>query len=481
MLTLLVSAGLRMQLRAATVSQNEFWVSAVPTGTTAHAGTITDPYDGSTQVKFDALFNNNSFPHLPANCTVHLLGGTYMTSGAAGFVLQTGQKILGSGMDITTVVLASGTGQESIFVCTGGDGIEICDLTCDANAQNLGIGNYSAIWIAGSGTKIRRVKAKGLGVGDITQAVGGIRVDGLNAEDVVIEDCVVMPPLRGTACTSIVVNGHDAASRTSARVSGNWVYGTNTTSVTGFAVNHNYNTLLSGNHVVNAAYAVYADAGGNTNLTVVNNHFNNVTNGVYLAGSEIHQHLKFTGNIIELAYAANQVIGFSLGNAVDAKLMGNTISTYVNAGPYLRAVDASTTTGALIADNSIDSRFDFNLTGAVNVNMHDNVDLSGNFLTSTNQIEFPNSLTRKTVTTSPYFAQYADRYIGVQAAGGASISLPNPTGMQGKEFIIVNETGSGTVNINSPYAPINDTDHVSFSGGYTSKTVTTDGDAWYAR
>src|SRR5690242_13683322 len=83
---------------AATQFTNEFWVST-NTGT-ANLGTLSDPYDGSTQVKFDGVMSN-----LPAASTLHILAGKYQTRGANAFPLRSGQKILGSGMDVTTLQL----------------------------------------------------------------------------------------------------------------------------------------------------------------------------------------------------------------------------------------------------------------------------------------------------------------------------------------------------------------------------------------
>src|SRR5436190_3923279 len=88
---------------AQTQLTNEFWICN--TTNTANLGTLSDPYDGSTQTKFDSIMAN-----LPTGCTVHLLGGTYRTHGDAlgngGYLLR-GQKVLGSGIDVTILQLAS--------------------------------------------------------------------------------------------------------------------------------------------------------------------------------------------------------------------------------------------------------------------------------------------------------------------------------------------------------------------------------------
>jgi hypothetical protein len=471
-------------LWAAAVSQNEFWVSALPNpNPTPHAGTIDDPFDGSTRVLFDALFYPPSQAQLPANCTVHLLGGTFLTAGSAGFVLQTGQKIVGSGIDITTVKRDyASPGYVFASVNPANTGIEISDLTIDANAQNLTPNTtYGGIIFNGTGSHtIRRVKVQGLAHGDIhlvSETFGILANDQGIADRVVIEDCVIMPPVAGAVCTSICVGG-------SARVSGNWVYGTNTSLVSGIGIGNCQNTLVSGNHVLNADYGIRSEC-GNTNVTVVNNSFQNVYCGVQLSHSNAtNQNFYFEGNTIELAYAEGACMAFSQSYTqicINEKIIGNTIKTSGTPGPsyYVLAVDS--TTNLIVADNSIDSTFKWSTPGCTNIIIHENVDLFGNFLTTTNQTELPNSLTRANVTTDYYFARKSDRYVGVQYPGDAFIDLPSPTGISGKEYIIANETASGTVTIACETAHINGTSSVFISSGYGSKTVISDGSNWFAR
>jgi hypothetical protein len=470
---------------AAQAFTNEFWVSAMPNTNPTPAGTIADPYDGSTQVKFDSVMGS-----MPSNCTVHLLGGTYMTAGHLQVQVKSGQKILGSGMDITTLKLTNMTSGASVLGMynTVGTGIEISDLTCDANAQNnLTNTGYGGIWVIGPNNKVRRVKVVNLAASSTAETFGILASGtyGVSCDGVVIEDCVVMPPLAGAVCSSIVIYAATNA-YISARISGNTVYGTNITSVVAFNVCNALNTLLIGNHAIGTGTGVYSDSGGNTNLMVVNNTFNNVQTGVDLGGvNQVHSHLIFSGNIIELGYVpTNWVYGFlfnSVATHTNVIIAGNTIKTYATAGPYLNVVDAPTVSGLTVVNNAIDSRCSWYLAGASGVNLHDNVDLFGNFLSTTNQIGLPNSLTRTTVSGSSYNAQYSDRYIGVQTAGGATIDLPSPTGQPGKEFVIANETSSGTITVSASPAAINGSSSISFSGGYSSKTVISDGRNWFAR
>jgi hypothetical protein len=465
---------------------NEFWVAT--NGNLSATGTIGDPYDGSTQPKFDAVMNA-----MPTNCTIHLLGGTYLTKGAwDSFWIKTGQKILGSGMDITTVKLTNSSGHGVMgSIDPNAVGIEVCDLTIDANGQSNGTNlTWGGISIGGSHAALRRVKVKNLchGTEGYSEVFGIIvaGTDNVSAEGFVIEDCVVMPPISGSVCSSIAIFAGTNA-YVSGRLSGNRVYGTNTTSMQAFNLCNSLNTLLIGNHVVDVGAGVYSDSGGNTNLTLANNDFKNVTTGVLLGGlGKVHKNLNFTGNVFEMAYLTNQWV-YALGFSSDAlftniSITGNTLKPYAAAGPSMRAVDARSATGVVIADNRIHSGCDFYLTGSSNVNLHDNVDLFGNFITNANQIELPNSLTRATVSGSSYTAKLTDRYIGIQYSSGTTVTLPSASGIPGKEFIVANETSSSTSNtIAASSGTVNGSASISFSGGYTSRTVISDGSNWFAR
>src|ERR1051326_3791764 len=108
---------------AQTQLTNEFWVCSCTN--TANLGTLSAPYDGSTQAKFDSVMAN-----LPPGCAVHLLAGTYQTHGNQAYFLH-GQKVLGSGRDVTIIQLAPDTPSLTTIIATGSqpaNGVEISDL-----------------------------------------------------------------------------------------------------------------------------------------------------------------------------------------------------------------------------------------------------------------------------------------------------------------------------------------------------------------
>ena len=116
----------------------EVWIAADPNRTEAGNGTYEDPYDGSTQAKFDALLNA-----LPASIVINLLPGMFSTlgSGQGGNVLKEGWIIQGAGIDLTTVFLNpqnAGTAQVTHFGFQGGQmhRLELRNLTLNGNVEN---------------------------------------------------------------------------------------------------------------------------------------------------------------------------------------------------------------------------------------------------------------------------------------------------------------------------------------------------------
>ena len=119
------------------LSTREVWV-AVRTDNVAGTGTQTDPYDGSTMDKFDAIMGDNS--KTPPYTTIHLGPGTFRTSITKTWVVKSGWVIEGQGTDLTTVQMGgNAAGMHFGISCfasdpnTATDNVVIRDLTCDAN------------------------------------------------------------------------------------------------------------------------------------------------------------------------------------------------------------------------------------------------------------------------------------------------------------------------------------------------------------
>jgi hypothetical protein len=123
----------------------QFWI-AVRTDGLPGAGTQSDPFDGSSAAKFDALMQS-----FPSYALIHLAAGTFLTNGitdvstGTGFSVKKGQQIIGAGMDVTTVKLmhvhSLNNGQKYLgdtIACgyneDGSDSL-LSDITVDCNAS----------------------------------------------------------------------------------------------------------------------------------------------------------------------------------------------------------------------------------------------------------------------------------------------------------------------------------------------------------
>jgi hypothetical protein len=128
------------------VVTHEVWIAIRTDGPSGDgpfgAGTQNDPYDGSTQAKFDKLMREV----VPSQATIRLGPGIFQTKGGAGhntpgaWLPQGGQKIVGSGMFATTLqFVGARTDTEHVYSYSliGSfdwlDGFEVSDLTLDCN------------------------------------------------------------------------------------------------------------------------------------------------------------------------------------------------------------------------------------------------------------------------------------------------------------------------------------------------------------
>ena len=483
--------------RAAAPVRTEYWISPTynPSG---GDGSFANPYDGSIQGgKFDFYMSN-----LPPDVIVHVLPGTYQTSGSRGFLLKTGQRVLGSGMDLTVLKLAEGTPSNTGVIGNfWGSNIEVADLTCDANYTSPKAPTviYHGIGLAGDHHSIRRVKVKNLAHGNLANTEAwGIWIYsgrynntiGTNSVGNLIEDCVVTG-FAGTNCTAIAVYA-TPTNFISATIRNNVVKNLRARSTgTSDAINlcNGHHVLVEGNYVEDVTAGVYDDNAGNTNVLVVNNTFRNVAGGVNVQAT-VQRDWYVAGNQIELEYSGGYVCGIGIdgthgsagvGNA-NLLVIGNTIKPYSQAGTKLRAIEARGFTGLTLVNNSIDPRCDFDLAGSSSVNVYNNLDLDGKPLVSINQTQPPNSVTRTTVNGSAYSATYADNYIGVAGGEPASIVLPAAAGHSGKEFVVANETGNDRpITITSANSKINGAALLIINSGYAARTLISDGSNWFAR
>jgi hypothetical protein len=120
---------------------NEVWLWT--SSSSANLGTLAEPYNASG-TNFDYRMSV-----IPSNTVIHLLPGTYWTKGTDGstfgWFFKLGQRILGSGMDRTTVLLTNKSTNANMNVAVlAGAAKEISDLTVDCNyPSTAGNGNFT--------------------------------------------------------------------------------------------------------------------------------------------------------------------------------------------------------------------------------------------------------------------------------------------------------------------------------------------------
>lgn len=503
MLVILLGMFFPRAATAETAFTNEFWISPVATGTNG-IGTLDDPFDGSTEATFDFVMSN-----LPPNCTIHLLAGKYQTLGSDnGFSLKTGQKLLGSGVDNTTLQLVpNAPGSSFVYVVYGCDVSNnvVADLTVDCNVGSETMSS-EGVELCGTRNTVRNVKV--INSGDTgTVEAWGIAVNytgSYPSEGNLIENCQVGPNQGSVSLDDGIGFGATMPNTTygiSGVIRNNRIYGAF------LAINMSWaqNCLIEGNYIERAGVGVYSDTGGITNIIIANNRFVNCVNAVCYRNSYQRQNITIAFNSIQLTNVNPNAFNFSLDTSItNLAIIGNTVSFACQPATGGFFLTAYNITGLVVANNSVDAALTNQITSCTNVSVYNNYDLNGSFLTSLNQVAPPNGVTRTTeygTNSFTYYAKYSDNYIGMhgiwQNAGPQEtvytnlVVLPPALGQTGKEFIISDEGGalgshgSGGLMILGiiPTATdrINASSSVTFTDKFSSRTVISDGTTnWFA-
>ena len=398
-LVLLTASLTRRAAASAIQYTNEFWISTNATGnfyTGGTGGTIDNPYDGSSQANFDA--NMAAFP---PNSTIHIMPGVYQTAGdggsIGGYKLKSGQRVLGSGIDITVLKFCLTSSGVIMDTWGGGTNNEVADLTCDGNNQA-----NDGVWLDGTGIKIRRVKVVNL-VCRSSSEVFGILISNYGLPDStgnVIEDCELSSYGSTQSVSAICLTGGLDTPSISGIVRDNKVFlpmGTAGCCMFGINSSWTHDSLIEGNYVNGGHVGCYEDTGGATNLIVAHNHFVNVGCGVGFA-NDYKKNLTFDYNYIEFTNEAGAMpAGFFFNGSnnpgyTNVIIMGNTVvfdgsgTDFWPGAAYF--VNAQDVTGLEVFNNSVDSKltnyYSGYYSGDYGVNIDNNFDLYGNYLTGLN-------------------------------------------------------------------------------------------------
>jgi hypothetical protein len=198
----LLDALLRDSLLNPPVMQQNYYISIRSDGVPG-AGTIDDPFNGSTQPLFDAAFAS-----IPANSTIILGPCPFSENEMHGWVvekpflsngltLKNGQRLVGAGADVTVIKLNSSPPNAFKAAISSGflsGGAEISDVQIDANLPAAsGMNSYSAggININGVNILVKRVRVTKAGSNSSSLPATAICVASADTVGQVPVNCVV--------------------------------------------------------------------------------------------------------------------------------------------------------------------------------------------------------------------------------------------------------------------------------------------------
>jgi len=86
------------------------WIAFRTDGIKGCGTAPTDPYDGSTQARFDGAMQEIATKYAGQKVVIHIGPGEFATKGypaSGGWEIKAGMRVIGSGMDATTLKLVS--------------------------------------------------------------------------------------------------------------------------------------------------------------------------------------------------------------------------------------------------------------------------------------------------------------------------------------------------------------------------------------
>lgn len=376
---------------AETSIPNEFWVC--DSTNTSNLGTLENPFDGSDRAKFDSVMSQ-----MPPNCAIHILAGTYETWGELGWSVKTGQKIIGSGIDVTILQFSTDTPVNSagpaVIANSGGPvtNVEVSDLTVDGNYAGQPCCHHG-VTIDGTENAVRRVKAKNLAY----YPAGNTEAWGIGLANFhlpysagnIIEECEVDPLAAGHNVSAISLDGgYNPSTFISGIMRDNRVFLSADPNGAQIALNGSWTTdcQVEDNYVDGADSGFVSDTGGSTNMIFAHNIFKDVYAG-FVFWSWHRQNLTFAFNKISLCPTNSYfstAFGFPDGTThTNITIIGNDVGWdgIPSRSAYFLCV--SNISGLTVAENSVDSGLANNIS-ASGLSMFNNHDLNGYFLPELN-------------------------------------------------------------------------------------------------
>lgn len=427
-------------------SAAEVYVSASSSGTYCGTtnywgtGTSIDPYRGS----FDRIIDV-----IPSYTTIHLWSGVFHTRGVQGNVgskLKAGQRLVGEGIDATTVQLdLAGTQTGYIVVVEGDDyanDVMVSNLTVDAQASSSAdnttyASKRNGVNLNGNNCTIWQVKAINCyGFWQSTSSnrecfpIGIFTPDGApsSGSGGIIYACIVSN-VRGNYCSAIGINDSVGGLINGCSVT----FGPPSNSggfFAGFNCAHVCSVSVTGNSVSGGDFGYYTDTGDNLSVSIAYNTFSNVRMGVNINAiitepAEHSRRIEFitiNHNTIELNPSlTGDVVGVQLlntsaaYNSPTASANHHIIGTVITGNTIQFPSGSSPVSGTTRLVVQVASNFYFNPTSLLGI---DDVLVSDNYVQplSSNPFGYRNKV---------YFAS------NNPMPSGATIYSPNATNVRG--------------------------------------------------
>jgi hypothetical protein len=372
------------------------------------SGTKLDPYDGSTQPKFDSILGTSGGSTVNSVCKIYIGPGTFTTR---GFAYNVGSQILGSGIDVTIIQLQSGsalTNGQKTEICTvngndttGIDCTTIADLTVDGNFPNQPQSPNPICLDNGiQATQVLRCKViqmgttpEGAGYPYYLESfwMGGnsyARSNTIPAYNIVVKDSICISYNSSSYDTYITAGGRNPSPDSPSTVAAINAIIDNCkvicTTVTGTSAGHAF-TLANcdGGTVQNCytdgiAVGYYQDTWANHNLVIRNNKFCRAEFGVNLNGdNSTYNNIILENNYIDLNPTAaigetygvyfylNKIEKFSIQNNHILQTpymtpLGGTWSNGINDGGSpigIKVVSYGASQNGIISNNCIDTPY----------------------------------------------------------------------------------------------------------------------------
>ncbi|MBL9171120.1 MAG: hypothetical protein JNN07_25530 [Verrucomicrobiales bacterium] len=284
---------------------------AMRTDGIAGSGTQADPLNCTPSGKFDEYMRG-----MAENTCIHLGPGVFVTLGYytgipsnTSWQAKKGMRIVGSGIDVTTIQLVNNTGSKQIYAvghalsASTVDNFEICDLTIDCNLPGVGTSSAAgAVRIMGSHSRASRIKVKNWGNKGGTGATHSFAIAMLTGDGTItptitnsgIQDCIAITPGTGhTGYISVLHVGYpESASGTSGKGVGPYIRNcyvscgqttlgntTNDKLFRGLSMAWCTGGIVEGNRVQDTFYGGPYNILGALDVTVRNNVYRNVAVG----------------------------------------------------------------------------------------------------------------------------------------------------------------------------------------------------------